>query len=418
MNYILFTLLISLSALSFFLINDNANVSKINIQAPEVEVEEGNIVKVQYKKSPIIKVPNEESRQLKKLKLQIEKEKAKARAAKERMLEMQESISLKDSEEAAKKKAKPKLKTHKLKYIAHAKVGDDNYMALAEYRGKKVYLMEGDDLDGSKVEKVAPESIIIAGYRPIKNNSFISFSNRDKDRKKKSTTKAKNSEKEVFIRAGEKIYIPENINLVDLSKRMSVDVNKIIGSLAERGLIVASKENIDFSTAALVVKDFGMDPVEGDSLRENTVVSLREISVVEDDISNRVEVKNDEYIESNEERAAQEEARDSKPKQRMVLRSFVSELANNSRDIKDYIYFNRTAYGYRITPKTGFEKVFSKIGFRAGDEVIKVNSNQVFSSGAMMDLLNVSTAKKIKLLIKNGNRYRVVMVNLLKVHGF
>jgi type II secretory pathway component PulC len=357
MNYILVIVFLSVSAFSYLVTNDNANINKIDISISEIATPDRDIEVVPYPKKTKTTIIPAQSKELKNLKKQIKAEKKKARAAKEKMFQMQEDFS-KMEDESNKPPPEPKLKTHKLKYKAYAKVGNNKYMAFGEYNGKKVYLTEGDVIDGSKVEQVTPKSIIIAGYKPVKNNYFIPYA----------------------VSATQNVDTDTREDMVVVSPRIRVleENNKV-----KRQVDILNDESDEQSSALVEI--------------QRGVKSEESLDVQEEDPTPEIKAT---------------------PKKRMILRSFVSEVANNSRNINDYIYFSRTNDGYRITPKPGFENVFEKIGFQGGDEVIKVNSNHVFSSSAMMDLLNVTTAKKIKLLIKNGNRYRVVMINLLKVHEF
>ena len=99
---------------------------------------------------------------------------------------------------------------------------------------------------------------------------------------------------------------------------------------------------------------------------------------------------------------------------RVILRSLVGEI-KTAGDMRKYFSLQKMGDGYRVSPRAGYESIFRQIGFKHGDVVVKVNNQSVNSNKTMMNIMNISSAKILKVLVKNNARYRVLKIDLLKV---
>ena len=100
-----------------------------------------------------------------------------------------------------------------------------------------------------------------------------------------------------------------------------------------------------------------------------------------------------------------------------VLFSVVTESINNPKNFFKYFSISKGKSGYNVLPKGRYFDLFHELGFKIGDEIIKINSKSIKDS-SFLGLLSLSSAKKLRLLILNDGRYRILSLNLLDVYKF
>lgn len=101
-----------------------------------------------------------------------------------------------------------------------------------------------------------------------------------------------------------------------------------------------------------------------------------------------------------------------KPK-RKLIRTLINNVIDNPKSILDIISMSKTTNGYLVMPKSKYKSLFKKMGLKPGDEVIKINNKSVNSSKIMVEMMKVSNEKKVRLLMLNNNRYRILNINLM-----
>lgn len=84
----------------------------------------------------------------------------------------------------------------------------------------------------------------------------IEESMEDESTKKKKTNKKKHAEE---VEKEEIIEIPESITVRELSEKIGIEANKVIGKLIGMGIMAAVNQNIDYDTAEMLANEFDVE---------------------------------------------------------------------------------------------------------------------------------------------------------------
>jgi type II secretory pathway component PulC len=103
-------------------------------------------------------------------------------------------------------------------------------------------------------------------------------------------------------------------------------------------------------------------------------------------------------------------------KKYIVLKSLVNEALLSPSSITKYFTFKKEIDGISIRPKSEFNNLYNSIGFKLGDRIVKVNNKSVNSISLLVGMANIKNNNQINLLLSNAGKYRLLNVNLMKVH--